>query len=304
MFAKQRAMATGRIFKYGVLILLLLGFDRNFSFAQNLADAARDHGNSLQSQANTKEGLKQLLLDLRDEAKLCDTEILAALVAKFEIPNCGVWLHRMYDSDKADSWMGQCDPEKLRESEKSMRELLIQLSAQEGDFFVRKVNDEAEPGRGMEWGWLQAIHYPLDIYFVSWKPPLDPRDINGDPIGYFMYIDGGFRWESGIVVVKPSKISKASFSLPVLIKKVDPVYPADAASHHVTGKVRLTFLVGKDGAVYNIVAHSGEGYSDDPSLTKAAMEAVSKWKYKPATLKGETISMENISATITFGPSI
>jgi TonB family protein len=249
---------------------------------------------------NTKEGLKQLLLDLRSEAKNGDTNNLKAHISKFEIPNCGAWLHKMYDSDKADSWMGQCDPAKLEESEKSMLELLVQISKREGEFAIRKVNDEPEAGHGMEWGWLQAIHHPLDIYFATWKPAMNPKDVNGDVFGYFMYIDGGFRWDTNIVIVKPSQISNAPFTLPVLIKRVAPVYPADASANHITGKVRLTFVVGKDGAVYNVVAHTGDGYSGDPTLIEAAKEAVSQWKYQPGTLKGEVISIENISAEIAF----
>jgi hypothetical protein len=52
---------------------------------------------------NTTEGLKQLLLDIRTAAKEGNEDKLAAFVKDMEIPNCDAWLHRMYDSDKADS---------------------------------------------------------------------------------------------------------------------------------------------------------------------------------------------------------
>jgi hypothetical protein len=59
--------------------------------------------------ANTTEGLKQLLLDMRTAAKEGNEDKLAAFVKSTEMPNCDAWLHRMYDSDKADSWMGLCE---------------------------------------------------------------------------------------------------------------------------------------------------------------------------------------------------
>jgi hypothetical protein len=59
--------------------------------------------------ANTTEGLKQLLLDMRTTAQEGNDDKLAAFVRDMEIPNCDAWLHRMYDSDKADSWKGLCE---------------------------------------------------------------------------------------------------------------------------------------------------------------------------------------------------
>src|SRR5580704_4821766 len=59
--------------------------------------------------ANTAEGLKQLLLDMRTATTKGNDDQLAAFVKDMEIPNCEAWLHRMYDSDKADSWMGVCE---------------------------------------------------------------------------------------------------------------------------------------------------------------------------------------------------
>lgn len=262
---------------------------------------AQEHSDSASSYENTKDGLRHLLTDLRSAAKRGDAEVLASFVAKFEIPDCGAWLHQMYDSDKADSWMGQCDPEKLKVNEKSLRELLIRLSTQEGEFSVRKVNDDPEPGRGMEWGWLQAVHHPLGIYFASWKL----SDAETEPIGYFMYINGAFRWESDIVILKRSqtKAPKKQFVPPKLVKKISPNYPADAASRRVTGAVRLTFLVGADGALYNVRANFGEGLSEDSSLIEAAKAAVLQWKFEPGTLDGQPIAIDNISATVTFVPN-
>lgn len=61
---------------------------------------------------------------------------------------------------------------------------------------------------------------------------------------------------------------------PKLVKNVDPVYPPEATSEHISGTVRVDYVNGGDGAVYNAHAISGEGLSEDPSLRIAAEEAV------------------------------
>lgn len=74
----------------------------------------------------------------------------------------------------------------------------------------------------------------------------------------------------------------ATFAPPKLIKQVQPVYPAVAEAQHIVGTVRLEFVVGADGAVYNPHPLAGKGLSDDPSLIKAAKDAVLQWRYQPA----------------------
>jgi len=56
--------------------------------------------------------------------------------------------------------------------------------------------------------------------------------------------------------------------------------------------VRVHFVIGEDGIVYNAHAISGEGLSEDPLLRKAAEEAVLQWRYEPATLVGKPIQID------------
>ncbi|MGB9068859.1 MAG: hypothetical protein WCC21_09830 [Candidatus Acidiferrales bacterium] len=144
---------------------------------------------------DTKAGLQQFLNDISETARDDDSQKLGMLVKSMEIPNCDAWLHTMYESEKADSWMSQCDARTLRTNEQSLIERFNGLAKADGEFIVRQVNDDPEPGRGLEWGWLQAIRRPLDIYFVTWKPEERPTT---EPIGYFLFVDGGFRWDSAI----------------------------------------------------------------------------------------------------------
>jgi hypothetical protein len=47
----------------------------------------------------------------------------------------------MYESDKADSWMGLCDAKSLGSNERSMRELFARLARRRGEVSTHKVND-------------------------------------------------------------------------------------------------------------------------------------------------------------------
>jgi len=65
-----------------------------------------------------------------------------------------------------------------------------------------------------------------------------------------------------------------------LIRQTWPDYPKKAKRANVTGEVVLKAVVAKDGKLKNIVYLSGH-----PLLAKAAVGAVSKWRYEPCRLK-------------------
>lgn len=71
-----------------------------------------------------------------------------------------------------------------------------------------------------------------------------------------------------------------------LIHKVDPVYPPLASQARISGTVRLTVIIGKDGRVANITVVSGH-----PLLIPAAIEAVKQWVYQPTLLNGNPVEV-------------
>lgn len=77
-----------------------------------------------------------------------------------------------------------------------------------------------------------------------------------------------------------------------LINRVDPAYPADALQQGIEGEVVLQVRVGKDGAVYDAKAISGE-----PILSQAALEAVKQWRFSPYKVNDKPVDMP---AEITF----
>jgi len=80
----------------------------------------------------------------------------------------------------------------------------------------------------------------------------------------------------------------------LLIKKVPPTYPPSALRMRIEGKVELLATVSKDGDITHIKVVSG-----DSQLTKAASDAVYKWKYKPYLLNGEPVEIQT-QVTVNF----
>jgi len=72
-----------------------------------------------------------------------------------------------------------------------------------------------------------------------------------------------------------------------LMRRVDPVYPAEAKKNHLQGSVVLVGVIDKEGTMTKLRVISG-----DPVLAQAAIEAVQQWKYKPYTLNGEPVAVQ------------
>ena len=80
----------------------------------------------------------------------------------------------------------------------------------------------------------------------------------------------------------------------MVIKKVQPVYPAQALTMRVQGAVQLQATIGKDGSITHVKTISGDGM-----LSRAAMDAVRQWKYKPYYLNDEPVEIQT-QITVVF----
>lgn len=80
----------------------------------------------------------------------------------------------------------------------------------------------------------------------------------------------------------------------MVIKRVQPRYPANALAAHIQGAVQIEATVNKEGIVVNPKVLSG-----DSVLAAAALEAVRQWRYKPYYLDGEPVEIQT-QITIKF----
>ena len=80
----------------------------------------------------------------------------------------------------------------------------------------------------------------------------------------------------------------------LLYHKVAPVYPPNAIRMQVEGEVQLQATISKSGDISQIKVISGSS-----QLTKAAVDAVKQWKYKPYLLNGEPVEIQT-QITVNF----
>jgi len=84
---------------------------------------------------------------------------------------------------------------------------------------------------------------------------------------------------------EPMRVSQG-VQMAKLLRQVMPVYPALARNARISGVVHLVGIIAKDGTIRNLEVINGH-----PLLTRAAVEAVSQWVYKPTLLNGEPVEV-------------
>jgi len=85
-------------------------------------------------------------------------------------------------------------------------------------------------------------------------------------------------------------VPSADLNAPTPIRKVDPKYPPTLINEHVEGEVVLYAVIRRDGSVDSIQLIRGL----DEELDKNAMNALSQWKFRPATRQGAPVDLEAI----------
>jgi protein TonB len=71
-----------------------------------------------------------------------------------------------------------------------------------------------------------------------------------------------------------------------IIRKLIPVYPQLARQARISGTVRFTAIIARDGTIQNLTLVSGH-----PLLVQAAMDAVRQWRYRPTLLNGDPVEV-------------
>jgi TonB family protein len=261
---------------------------------------------------DSAEGLRNLLQDVLAAAKAGDRPKLLSLVNQMEIPNYEAWFTKTYGLERGESVAGFYGGN-LDRNERDFQELFMEFAAQDGEISARKVNDAPEPGRRFEFRMLEDLQQPVDIFFASWKKDGSPPDSTGDPIGYFVFVDGAFRWNSAIRLFRirpnavpnnrrlqvfpqdqtgggpniPSYVSRGDGSItsprgpanyPICTYCPSPEYPKKARAEHVEGIVVLKVIVQPDGRATDIEVVK----TPRPDFAEKAIEAVQKWRFTPA----------------------
>jgi protein TonB len=123
----------------------------------------------------------------------------------------------------------------------------------------------------------------------------------GVPGGQMGGVIGGIISSTPVAVPKIATPQRVRVSQGVtqglLIRKVQPVYPALARQARIQGTVLLQAQISKTGDIENLQSISGH-----PMLVPAAIDAVKQWKYKPYILNGEPVEVDTqVTVNFTLG---
>jgi TonB family protein len=86
------------------------------------------------------------------------------------------------------------------------------------------------------------------------------------------------------------RLASSEVAAPGPLRKIDPKYPPTLIKDHVEGEVVLYAVIRSDGSVDSIQLVRGI----DDQLDANAMQALSQWKFRPATKQGLPIELEAI----------
>jgi len=79
----------------------------------------------------------------------------------------------------------------------------------------------------------------------------------------------------------------------MLIRRVEPVYPALAKQTRRDGRVELRAIIGTDGTIQSL-----QIVVSDPLFDRSALEAVGQWRYKPTILNGQPVEIDTYITVI------
>lgn len=140
-----------------------------------------------------------------------------------------------------------------------------------------------------------AVFAPLMFAQGQSQPPATSPS-SSSPSQSSSSSDAGF---SSSATSSPEVPQRARFSPEIaatmLVHKVKPAYPAAAKAAHIEGTVVLHAIIAKDGTVEHL-----EYVSGPVELKDSAIEAVSKWRYKPMLLNNQAVEVDT-EISVKFG---
>lgn len=135
------------------------------------------------------------------------------------------------------------------------------------------------------------------------EPGAPPEAILGTKRVYTLYVNmanlssatGSWVLRFAEMNLDPAKVFERSsdgneLTGPEPVRKVDPKYPPALISARVEGDVVLYAVIRKDGTVDSIQVLKGL----EAQLDQNAMDALAKWKFRPASKNGEPVELEAV----------
>lgn len=119
------------------------------------------------------------------------------------------------------------------------------------------------------------------------------RVVAGDPSGYFVFVDGAFRFIPLEILIKLPRGRPVRIKLDMdamdskIANKVSPPIPGEAIRRHISGKVVIELILSVEGKIKESKVLEG-----DPILSNSALNTVNQWRFEPTKLDGDPVEVD------------
>ena len=157
-----------------------------------------------------------------------------------------------------------------------------------------QVTDSSVPifvrNSSLHYGVARLLHAGSDI-----APPAESFLLPGS--GPNLQLTSTFRPPVALTAARPAPLRLSHMDLGALVHYVKPVYPQIAIQTRTQGTVELHAVISREGVIESLQLVSGH-----PLLSRAALEAVRQWRYRPYLLNGQAVEVETqITVNFTLG---
>jgi len=113
-----------------------------------------------------------------------------------------------------------------------------------------------------------------------------PGTMNGEAVDVVFKLTINFKLDKKDSDGAPLRVG-GDVKAPVVMEKVEPLYTDEARKARISGIVILEVVIGRDGLVKNAAVLKPLPFG----LDRAAVDAVTQWKFKPGTLDGKPVDV-------------
>jgi TonB family protein len=245
---------------------------------------------ALAAYPESAEGLTNLLQDWLAAIKMGDTAKSAQFLECFAIPDHATWFENTFGPMEGTRLAAKFEALQAQDLD-WLKKRGEQVVKQDKLAVVVAVYAKLGDTRSLLQAVLNAELQPTALCHASSRA--GANDNSPYFLGYFVYVDGGFRYFEQQVMqalssAPPLRIAiGGNVQTARLINRVQPVYPEEASKGKISGTVKLHVVIAKDGKILQIQVVSGH-----PLLVQAAIDAVRQWQYQPTLLNGQPVEVD------------
>ena len=138
---------------------------------------------------NSAQGLKQELKDMLEMARRHRSDQLRAMVSDLEIPDARAWYLANFGTSGSETANNY--EKSLTASEERLKNQMIEFAREDGYFSVKKQDAKKV---------YPSLVTAPEVFLAAWETrSAYGQDPSETPFGYFLFVDGKFRWDSTII---------------------------------------------------------------------------------------------------------